>query len=107
LMFLIILVSFSWNTLLTKSRRSFDFYPSNSSAVISSNFGLHVKITNKFGLPNFRTIAIASWYSYTIRRGPFENVEGRRNFCPTCAASTSLASRVSWSPLYSSQCKSF
>ncbi|PRQ58044.1 hypothetical protein RchiOBHm_Chr1g0354921 [Rosa chinensis] len=45
--------SFERNTLTSKSGRSCDVCPGSSSLLISSQFGLHVIVINKSGLPYF------------------------------------------------------
>ena len=51
----------SLNTRATISGRSFGVWFESSDRVISDQFGLHVNVTNRSGLPCFCTTAIASW----------------------------------------------
>ncbi len=95
--------SFKLKMRVTNSGRSLAVYPRRSASVISFHLGLQVNVTKRFGLPNLRTLAMASWYSWPMARLPPWNDDGRIIFCPTSFPRMSRAFNASWRPLYRSQ----
>ena len=70
--------------------RSCAVWPANNSEMISGQNGLQIIVMNRPGLPQYRTIAIATWHSCHISRGPPLNDEGMMlpTSIPCRAAST-------------------
>ena len=91
-------LSLRLNTRETSSGRSWTVWCDNNSAVISGQKGLQVIVMNRSGLPQYRTIAIASWYSCHISHGPPLNDEGRMDILPTSDRSLPCraASTIPW-----------
>jgi hypothetical protein len=92
--------SFKLKTRVTNFRRSLAVYPRRSASVISFHLRLHVNVTKRSGLPNLRTLAMASWYSWPMARSPPWNDDKRIIFCPTLFLRTSPTFNASWKPFY-------
>ncbi len=95
--------TFKLKTRVTNSGQSLAVCPRRSASVISFHLGLQVNVTKRSGLPNLRTLAMASWYSWLMARSPPWNDDGRIIFCPMSFPRTSPTFNASWRPLYRSQ----
>jgi len=95
--------SFKLKTQVTKSGRSSAVCLGRSASVICFHLGLQVNVTKRSGLPNLRTLAMASWYNWPMMRSSPWNDDGRIIFCSMSSPKTLLAFNASWRPLYRSQ----
>ena len=84
-----IFFSFSWKTRATMSGLSFAVWNSNRFSVISSHFGLQVKVINKSGRPNSLTYAMASCARSCMYLGLPVCVDGKMHLFPNSLASLS------------------